>query len=539
MDVVFVYSYICNEIQNVTIRDILNQYKSDPRVADIAEALNIGGNQRVHLRGLIGSSDSVLATALYFLQHRNMIFVLPEREEAAYFLSDLENLLEKEVLLFPSSFRKSFEFTQVDSSNVLQRAEVLNELIHASEFGKIIVTYPEALAEKVIDRTALEKNTLEISTGNKLSIDFINEFLVEYDFDRVDFVYEPGQFSVRGGIVDIFSFSHDLPYRVEFFGDFIESIRTFEIEDQLSVEQVKSITIVPNVQSKFLTDHNISLLEYIDNDTLVWFKDVQFTLDVVRTGFKKAVEFWKALSAEDKNQNQQWIDPKFNFTDEKLLADQLKDFAIVEFGKQFFYDATTTISLEIKPQPSFNKDFSLLIHNFKENEKAGLENLIFTDSSKQIERLYSIFEDIDPTVKFKPVHLSLREGFIDHGQKLACYTDHQIFDRYYKYKLKKGYIRSQAITLKELRELKPGDYITHIDHGIGKYAGLEKVEVNARSQEMIRLVYADNDLLYVNINSLNRISKYSGKDGTIPKMNKLGTDVWDKLKKTTKKKLKI
>jgi transcription-repair coupling factor (superfamily II helicase) len=467
-----------------------------------------------------------------------VIFVLPEREEAAYFLSDLENLLEKEILFFPSSFRKSFEFTLVDSSNVLQRAEVLNELKHSAEYGKIIVTYPEALAEKVIDRNALEKNTLEIAVGNKLSIDFINEFLIEYDFERVDFVYEPGQFSVRGGIVDIYSFSNDLPYRVEFFADYIESIRTFEIQDQLSVEQVKSITVVPNVQSKFLTDHNISLLEYIDHDTIIWFKDVEFTFDIVKNGYKKAIEYWKALSKDDKQQNPQWIDPKFNFTDEKMLADQLRDFHILEFGKQFYYQADETINFEIKPQPSFNKDFNLLIHNFKENEKAGLENIIFTDSTKQIERLYSIFEDLNAGVKFSPVYLSLREGFIDHSQKLVCYTDHQIFDRYYKYKLKKGYIRNQAITLKELRELKPGDFITHIDHGIGKYAGLEKVDVNGRSQEMIRLVYADNDLLYVNINSLNRISKYSGKEGTVPKMNKLGTDTWEKLKKTTKKKVK-
>jgi transcription-repair coupling factor (superfamily II helicase) len=292
------------------------------------------------------------------------------------------------------------------------------------------------------------------------------------------------------------------------------------------------------VQSKFLTDHNISLLEYIDQDTIIWFKDVEFTFDVVKTGYKKAIEFWKALSNEDKQQNPQWIDPKFNFTDEKMLADQLRDFDILEFGKQFYYQADETINFDIKPQPSFNKDFNLLIHNFKENEKADLENLIFTDSTKQIERLYSIFEDLNAGVKFSPVHLSLREGFIDHSQKLVCYTDHQIFDRYYKYKLKKGYIRNQAITLKELRELKPGDFITHIDHGIGKYAGLEKVDVNGKSQEMIRLVYADNDLLYVNINSLNRISKYSGKEGTVPKMNKLGTDTWEKLKKTTKKKVK-
>ncbi len=530
--------YLHRKLVFVDIRDILNLYKLDPRVADLAKQINAGKNSRIHLKGLVGSSDAVVAVALYFLQHQNMIFVMPEREEAAYFLSDLENLLQKEVLLFPSSFRKSFEFTLVDSGNVLQRAEVLNELNHSSEFGKLIVTYPEALAEKVIDREALEKNTLEISTGNKLNIDFINEFLIEYDFERVDFVYEPGQFSIRGGIVDIFSFSHNLPYRIEFFADFIESIRTFEIEDQLSVENVKSITIVPNVQSKFLTDHNISLLEYIDPDTLVWFKDVEFSLDIIREGYKKAIKFWNALPALDKKDNPQWLDPIFNFTDEKLLTSQLHDFTILEFGKQFFYTPTETISFEIKPQPSFNKDFNLLIHNMKLNEDQQIQNFIFTDSTKQIERLYSIFEDIDKTTKFTPVHLSLREGFIDQGQKLACYTDHQIFDRYYKYKLKKGYVRSQAITLKELRELKPGDYITHIDHGIGKYAGLEKVEVNEKTQEMIRLIYADNDLLYVNINSLNRISKYSGKDGAIPKMNKLGSDVWDKLKKNTKKKVK-
>ncbi|MDB5119151.1 MAG: mfd [Sphingobacteriales bacterium] len=522
----------------MNIKDILNLYKEDPRVSALANKLNSDPKSRIHLKGLIGSSDAVFAIALYFLQHRNMVFVLPEREEASYFQSDLENLIEKEVLFFPSSFRKAFEFTQPDSGSILQRAEVLNELNHSSEFGQLIVTYPEALAEKVIDREALEKNTLDIATGNKLSIDFINEFLIEYDFERVEFVYEPGQFSIRGGIVDIFSFSHDLPYRIEFFGDFIESIRTFVIEDQLSVEHVKTITIVPNVQSKFLTDHNISLLEYIDRDTVVWFKDVQFSLDIIRDGYKKAVELWKALPAADKQQNPHWIDPKFNFTDDRLIADQLSDFPIIEFGKQFFYFPNETISFEIKPQPSFNKDFNLLIHNIKLNEEQHIQNLIFTDSTKQIERLYSIFDDIDKTVKFTPVHHSLREGFIDHGQKLACYTDHQIFDRYYKYKLKKGYVRSQAITLKELRELKPGDYITHIDHGIGKYAGLEKVEVSGKQQEMIRLVYADNDLLYVNINSLNRISKYSGKDGTVPKMNKLGTDTWEKLKKTTKKKVK-
>ncbi|CAM3850184.1 transcription-repair coupling factor [Mucilaginibacter galii] len=522
----------------MNIRDILERYKADQRLTTLAQALNSSKNPRVQLRGLVGSSDAAIAVALYFLQHKHQLFILPDREEASYFQADIENLTGKEVLLFPSSYRKAFEFTQPDSSNVLARAEVLNELNHSTEYGQIIVTYPEAVAEKVIDRSSLEKNTLEISVNNKLSIDFINEFLVEYDFERVDFVYSPGQFSVRGGIVDIFSFSHDLPYRVEFFGDHIESIRTFEIESQLSAERVKSVTIVPNVQSKFLTENNISILEYVERDTQVWIRDVQFTLDVIQEGNKKATQLWKALSADEKNQNPDWIDPKYAFTDEKMIADQLHDFAVIEFGKQFFYTADHSINFDIRPQPSFNKDFQLLIHNIKNNEAEHIENLIFTDSPKQVERLYAIFEDLDKTVKFTPVNVSIREGFIDREQKLACYTDHQIFDRYYKYKLRKGYQRTQAITLKELRELKPGDYVTHIDHGIGKYAGLEKVEVSGKIQEMIRLIYADNDLLYVNINSLNRISKFSGKEGSVPKMNKLGTDTWERLKKTTKKKVK-
>ena len=522
----------------MNIREIINQYKSDERIVPLAKALNMGKGSKIQLKGLVGSADAMVAVATYFLLHKPQLFILPDREEAAYFLGDLESILDKAVLLFPSSYRKGFDFTQIDTANVLGRAEVLNELNHDSEFGKIVVTYPEALSEKVIDRSVLEKNTLEITVNTKLSLDFINEFLFEYEFDRTDFVYEPGQFSIRGGIVDIFSFSHDLPYRIEFFGDVVESIRTFEIESQLSVDSVKTLTIIPNVQSKYLTESNINLLDYIDKDTQVWIKDVEFTLDIIKGGHKKAVELWKALPAQEKQENQNWIDPKYSFSDEKMIAYILQEFPLVEFGKQFFYKTEHVLQFETKPQPSFNKDFNLLIHNIKENEKAGIFNFIFSSSAKQTERLYAILDDIDKTAKFTPVNISLREGFIDPARKFACYTDHQIFDRFYKYKLKRGYQRSQAITLKELRDLKPGDYVTHIDHGIGKYAGLEKVEVNGKTQEMIRLVYADNDLLYVNINSLNRIAKYSGKDGTPPKMNKLGTEAWDKLKKTTKKKVK-
>lgn len=521
----------------MNIKDILHKYTDTEQVQTLVKGLN-AQSSKIQLRGLVGSSDAVVATAAYQLQVRPYIFILPNHEEASFFLSDLESLFDKQILFFPASYRKAFEFTQIDSTHVLQRSETLNALNHTAEFPKIVVTYPEAIAEKVINKSDLEKNTLEITQNTKVNIEFINEFLYEYDFERVDFVYEPGQFAIRGGIVDIFSFSNDLPYRIEFFGDEIESIRTFEIESQLSVNKIHTVTIIPNVQAKFLSNNHISLLEYVDRNAVIWIKDVQFTLDLIRDGYKKSAQFWKALSEAEIKNNPEWIDPRLTFTDDKNFSALLFEFPIVEFGKQFFYKADHTIKFDTHPQPSFNKDFSLLIHNFKENEGKNISHLIFSDSTKQIERIYAILEDIDKSVTFTPVYKPLRGGFRDDDIRLACYTDHQIFDRYYKYKRRKGYERSQAITLKELRDLKPGDYITHIDHGVGKYAGLERIEVNDRTQEMIRLVYADNDLLYVNINSLNRISKYSGKEGTIPKMNKLGTDAWDKLKKTTKKKVK-
>ncbi len=519
------------------IKEILEQYTQSEQVKALVNALQ-SKNPKIHLKGLIGSSDAMIAAAAYSLHERPFIFILPTHEQASYFLSDLESILDKQILFFPASYRKAFEFTQIDSTHVLQRAETLSALNRASELPKMVVTYPEAIAEKVINRLDLEKNTLPITQNTKLSIDFINEFLYEYDFERVDFVYQPGQFAIRGGIVDIFSFSNDLPYRVEFFGDEIESIRTFDIETQLSVHKMHTVTIVPNVQAKFLTNNHISVLEYIDQDSIIWQKDVQFTLEVVKDGYKQASTVWNALEEKEIKANTEWVDPRVTFTTDRMLSEIMFEFTNIEFGKQFFYKPDTSLSFDTHPQPSFNKDFTLLIHNFKENVSRGINNFIFSDSPKQIERIYSILDDIDKSVTFTPVHSALREGFRDDSLKYACYTDHQIFDRYYKYKRKKGYERSQAITLKDLRELKPGDFITHIDHGVGKYAGLEKVEVNGKTQEMIRLVYADNDLLYVNINSLNRISKYSGKEGALPKMNKLGTDAWEKLKRTTKKKVK-
>lgn len=522
--------------------DLLQYYKTDDRIIKLAGTLSDYKASRIHLKGLIGSSDAMVALALYKIQKQGNLFVLPDREEAIYFQNDLENIFGHRVLLFPSSYKKPFDITQLDTSAVLQRAEVLNELKYNTANGKLIVSYPEAIAEKVVDQQVLAANTLEINLAEKISIETINEFLYDFDFERVDFVYEAGQFAIRGGIVDIFSYSNELPYRIEFFGDHIESIRTFETENQLSIEQINSLTIVPNIQSKLINTQTVSFLNYIDKHANLWIKDVQFTLDIIKAGYPKSIEIFESLSAEDKILHPAFLDPQYVFQNNHDFENAFDKFNLIEFGKQYYYQPSLSLMFNMKPQTSFNKDFNLLIHHLRKNENEGLVNYIFAEQQKQIERLYSIFEDISSAavkkINFNPVNIAIREGFLDYDTKIACYTDHQIFDRFYKYKILKNYSKSQALTLKELRALKAGDYVVHIDHGIGKYAGLEKIDVNGKTQEAIRLIYADGDLLYVNINSLNRISKYSGKDGTIPKTHKLGSEAWEKLKKSTKKKVK-
>lgn len=525
----------------MNVKGLLQAYKQDERLQQLSRSVQQSPASRVRLKGLVGSSDALFAAAFYSLQHRTQVFVLPDREEAIYFMNDLENLLDKKALFFPSSFKKPYALTEIDTASVLLRAETLNELKRTSEYGSLIITFPEALAEKAIDKDTLEQNTLSIAVGNKLSIEFISEYLTEYQFDRSDFVYEAGQFAVRGGIVDIFSFSNELPYRVEFYGDHIDSIRTFDPNDQLSIEQLEEINIVPNVQQSQLKGKLVSILDHLDKDSVVWFRDAEFTWDILDTGHKKAWEASHGFTDAEKEE-MPWLSLGVdNFFNKKEFLKEIERFAVIEFGKQFYFKTDEEIDVAIQPQPSFNKDFTLLNQNLLKNKLGGFENLIFTDSVKQSERLYAIFEDLQggkKDVPFATINLSLRAGFLDSTAGLACYTDHQIFDRYYRFKPRQGYSRSQSITLKELRELKPGDFVTHIDHGVGKYAGLEKIEVNGKQQESIRLVYAGGDLMYVSINALNRISKYTGKEGTEPKLNKLGSDTWDKLKKATKKKVK-
>lgn len=514
------------------------------------------GTSKTHLKGLIGSSFSFVISNAFREADKPLLIIFNDKEEAAYYLNDLEHLInDKDVLFYPGSYRRPYQIEETDNANILLRAEVLNR-INSRKKPAIIITYPDALFEKVVTRKELERNTLKISVGDNLSIDFVNEVLFEYLFKRVDFVTEPGEFSVRGGIVDVFSFSHDEPYRIEFFGDEIDSIRSFDVESQLSTNQVKKISIIPNVENKFLDEDRESFLKYIASNTIICLKDADLLFSRIDLFYEKAEETFETLSKDIKHAT-----PSELFCNSTLLKKQLLDFTVVEFGNTFYFNnviasgtkqsATfneiassqtprndSTISFNTTPQPSFNKQFNVLIEDLNSNFDKGFTNYILCATEQQAKRFHDIFEDVEEDVIYKTVVLPLYQGFIDHDHKLVCYTDHQIFERYYKFHLKNGYAKKQAITLKELTNLEIGDYVTHIDHGIGRFGGLQKIDVEGKKQEAIKLIYGERDILYLSIHSLHKISKFNGKDGKPPKIYKLGSKAWQTLKQKTKSRVK-
>ncbi len=496
----------------------------------------IAQNQNnIQLKGLLGSSFSFVVSNAFKESGLPYLLIFNDKEEAAYYLNDLEQLLdEKDVLFYPGSYRRPYQIEETDNANVLLRAEVLNR-INSRKKPALIVTYPDALFEKVVTRKELERHTLKISVNDDLSIDFVNEVLFEYQFKRVDFVTEPGEFSVRGGIVDVFSFSHDEPYRIEFFGDEVESIRTFDVETQLSTEQIKKINIIPNVANKFLEESRQSFLKYVASKTVIFTKNLDLLFSRIDSFFGKAEEAFETLTTDLKHGT-----PIELFCNSELLKKQLLDFTLVEFGSSSFYsiDSDNSINFNIAPQPSFNKQFDLLIENLNTNHDRGYTNYISCVSEQQAKRFHDIFEDVEQDVHYKTIVLSLYNGFIDGDNRIVCYTDHQIFERYHKFHLKNGYAKKQAITLKELTKLDVGDYVTHIDHGIGRFGGLQKIDVEGKKQEAIKLVYGERDILYLSIHSLHKITKFNGKDGKPPKIYKLGSKAWKTLKQKTKSRVK-
>lgn len=522
----------------MNVSTISSVYNSSAKIIQLAENIAVPEN-KTQIKGLIGSSLSFVMQSLFQKTELPFLLLFNDKEEAAYYLNDLENLInDQDVLFYPSSYRRPYQIEETDNANILLRAEVLNR-INSRKKPSIIVTYPEALFEKVVTRKELDKNTLKVAVADQISIDFINEVLFEYNFKRVDFVSEPGEFSVRGGIIDVFSFSNDNPYRIEFFGNEVDSIRTFDVETQLSLEKQKKISIIPNVENKFLQENRESFLNYINPKTVLFVQETEMVLSQFDKLFNKATEAFGKLSGDIKHAS-----PDELFINQSSFVKKALDFSIVEIGLKSIFKTEKTIEFHTKPQPSFNKQFDLLLNDLNENHFNGIKNYLFCSNENQANRFHDIFESIDEEnhenirKQYKTIVFPLFQGFIDEENQLACYTDHQIFERYHKFNIKNGYSKKQNITLKELTQLSVGDYVTHIDHGIGKFGGLQKIQVEGKMQEAIKLVYADNDIVYVSIHSLHKISKYNGKDGTPPKIYKLGSNAWKVLKQKTKARVK-
>jgi len=515
------------------LNELKSRYANDELVKEVADKLSNQSKLHLNLLGLSGSLPSYISYGLSENLKVHQFIVLSEKEEAAYFHNDLESLVDERALFYPASYRRPYETDKTDNANIQLRAEVLNKL-RASDQQYFIVTYPGALLEHVVTKQNLEKNTLQINQGDKLNLDFLIETLNEYGLEGVDFVGDPGEFSVRGGIVDIFSYSNENPYRIEFFGDEIDSIRLFDPGTQLSVKKFNRVSILPNIQDQVLEESRISIMDFIPQNTIVWFKDYQLCKDRISDQFEKAVQLYNKLESPLKH-----LPPEEMFISTINFEASVSYKHIIELGKTTYFDSNYTFDFQSAPQPSFNKNFDLLAENLNENNGQGIKNLIVANNAKQIERLYTIFEDIGKEIKIETLLLSIHAGFIDHRNKLALYTDHQIFNRYHRFRLKEGYKKKdRAITLKELNNLSPGDYISHIDHGVGQFSGLEKIKVDGKEQEAIRILYKNNDILYISIHSLHRISKFVSKDGTAPRIDKLGSDSWKKLKQKTKKKVK-
>jgi transcription-repair coupling factor (superfamily II helicase) len=553
---------------------LLQRYENSPRIFSITDRLSFSKPQQIHLQNLQGSASQFVFSAIFNHPHTkgfNHLVILNDAESAAYFHNTVENITRAlNLYYFPSSFKNRKNFKLLNSSHIMLRTEALTKFSTQNEYGRTgaMITYADALFEKVVLREKLSDNIIYIKAGDTIDVQGIMEKFVAQGFTRNDFVYEPGQFALRGGILDIYSFGNEKPYRIELFGNDVDSIRIFDAETQLSERRVLQVSIIPNVETRFETENKVSLFDFLPDHTIVWIQDWDYVKEVVEQQLEDVGLFMEREKEQelvyskmsepekkrfDKEQGEEPVEGKINisgndFIDVSAIEKSIRQKHIVEFGNKSLFknepDSFFSTAFSTSVQPVFNRQFDLLIKDLLLRKKENNEIFIFSDQVKQLERLRSIFEDLPagkegkPDLSFIPVPISIHEGFTDTDLNLVCYTDHQIFQRYHKYKVKQAYNKNKAITLRSLRELQPGDYVTHIDHGVGIYSGLQKMEVNGRMQEAVRLVYKDTDILYVNINSLHKISKYTGKEGSIPKINKLGTDTWSKLKEKTKVKVK-
>jgi len=508
-------------------RDFIQKYNKSAKASALNDLIKENTTGTIHALNLCGSTRTAII-AQYFANRKGLhVIVMEDEEKASYAHNDLSNFVgAKNLLFFPSGYKRSILHDVVDSTNVIMRTEVLNKLMQA-DTSALILTYPEALVEKVVSGKELKESILEIHKEEKVAIDTIVDIMQEYAFERVEFVFAPGQYSLRGSIVDIFSYSHPEPYRLDFFGDEVESIRTFDTSTQLSKEVMDVATIIPNLQVKFVNTLYESVMKLLPPSATVWFEDSQMIFSRID---------YLAEQAEVKFTGNKNILGKIDSADniKTLVANK----RCVEMGKRCTGQKVGEVEFNTSLQPSFSKNFELLGTTLEENTTNGYTNIFFTENINQVQRLEEIFKQVNPRATFSSMLISIHEGYVDHDLRICCYTDHQVFERFHGNKVKEKYAPKESISIQELRNLNPGDYVVHIDNGIGKFSGLVKVEVNGKEQECIKLVYSDNDVLFVGIHNLHKISKYKSKDGTPPKLHKLGSGIWERTKQKTKGKVK-
>ncbi len=498
----------------------------------VESAVNDNSCRRISLYGLAGSSAPMLMSALPS-RGRPMLVIGDSLDDAGYLYHDLSRVLgESAVLMFPSGYKRSIKYGQVDPPSQIMRTEVLNHWFDDPSL-RYVVTYPEALAEHVATRDTIEAHTLQLAVGSTVDLAETEKWLRENGFQEVDYVYDPGHFAVRGSILDIYGYSCEEPLRIDFFGDEIESIRTFNIETQLSESKHDRISITSNVSQQGKGE---SLLDYIPADTLLWVRDADYTLQRIEAIATETFSDSALIADEgDKDALKHVVEPD-------RFAESLKNMRQIRFSAAANADADASAAIDFgcTPQGIYHKNFDLISDSLLKFIGDGYTVYILSDSEKQIERLRAIFEDRGDDIKFTPVISTIHEGFVDHVTKACIFTDHQIFDRFHKYNLKSDRSRSGklALSLKELGQIEVGDYVVHVDHGVGRFGGLIRTEVNGRMQEMIKLVYLNNDILLVSIHSLHKLAKHRGKEGVEPRINRLGSGAWGKMKERTKSKLK-
>lgn len=508
------------------VRELVEAFGQHDQIIEFLEQRKNNGLSIASFEGLSGSSLAVVLASIFHQTQQNMLVLVPETEEAEFLRSDLEHLIsENDVLLLSDSFKKPFDFEEVNTEQIQRRTEVISKLQHALH-PYIVVATPESISEKVISTAQLKSNSFEVKLGDLLDLEFLSDFLDENEFEREDFVCEPGQYAIRGGIVDIYSFSNDVPYRIVLDGDQIESIRTFDLETQLSISNIAFLTIVPNIQSSSIAGEKISIFKYFTEETICVLKHFDDQYQYLQ-------KQWESLLSDEIRPENYLITPN------EIRANITQIKTIVEVGAMRSFKTKKSFKFNTSPQPLFQKNIEMLLTHLQGNELKNIKNLVFSETGKQIDRLLTIIEDRQKQINIVPIYHGLAEGFLEHDLKLACYTEHQLFERYYRFKTqKRGYSKSTAMTLKELSELQIGDFVTHIDHGVGTFMGLQKTQMNGVLQEAVKIAYRDGDLLFINVNSLHKISKFTGKDGTQPALHKLGSGVWEKQKASTKKKVK-